>query len=66
MRMGFFALLATVCLLLGGCSDAKTNPPPGTDTETPDLNIDTGGITTPDGATADDATGAEASKKDDK
>ncbi len=59
MRMGLFALLATACLLLGGCGDTKTTPPPGTDTETPDLSIDQGGAATTETPATDDASKKE-------
>jgi hypothetical protein len=48
LRCGFFALLAAAGLMLFGCGKANTTPPPGTDTNTPTVNIDEGDIVAPD------------------
>ena len=60
MRMGLFAMLATVGLILGGCGETKTTPPPGADTDTPTVDIDEGGITSPDEVTTDGDTKKDA------
>lgn len=53
MRFGFFACLLAASILIGGCSGEEKKPPPGTDTDTPTLDIDVGDIAAPDeGGTA--------------
>ena len=51
MRMGLFAILAATGMMLAGCGETKTTPPPGADTDTPTVDIDEGGITSPDEVT---------------
>lgn len=59
MRMGLFAMLAAAGMMLAGCGETKTSPPPGTDTDTPTVDIDDGAITSPDEVTPTDDTTKE-------
>ena len=42
MRTGLFAMLAVIGLIFVGCGETDTTPPPGTDTDTPTVDIDPG------------------------
>ncbi len=54
MRCGFFALLAAAGLVFAGCGKTDTTPPPGTNTDTPTVDIDEGDIVSPDQVTKPD------------
>jgi hypothetical protein len=49
IRLGCFATLVAASLMICGCGgEEKKDPPPGTDTDTPTLDIDEGSISSPD------------------
>ena len=60
MRACFMAVLVAGGLMLGGCGETATEPPPGMDVETGPLDIDEGvpgapGKVVPGGGSEDDA-----------
>ncbi len=62
LRCGFLALLATAGLMLCGCGETKTTPPPGTDMNTPTVDIDEGDIVSPDEINKKDAAATKPNK----
>lgn len=59
-RMFFMSVLTAGSLMLSGCGESETTPPPGTDVETPVLDIEDGTSTPPDQATTEGEPGEEA------
>lgn len=65
-RLGYGLLLSVLTaggLMLAGCGESEsTPPPPGTDTETPVLDIEEGATTPPDQATGEDDAAQEGTR----
>ncbi|MFO7907256.1 MAG: hypothetical protein ACQESR_20645 [Planctomycetota bacterium] len=59
-RMFVLSMLTAGSLMVVGCGESETTPPPGTDTETPVLDIEEGTATSPDQATSEDEPGKGA------
>ena len=54
LRFGLWALLISVGSMIAGCGKAESpEPPPGVETDIPNLEIDEGSIAAPDEAPAD-------------